>query len=82
MSKSKILHFSSIQFDSNFHIKDQKRNDSGDHDFSMEGETVLVSHDSASSPRFPSSTSSKCLDTTIQQGITGSLVSKNEFAGS
>ena len=48
----------------------------------MVGDTVLVSDDGASSPRFPSSTSSKCFDTTVQQGITKSLVSENETAGS
>ena len=82
MSKSKILRFSSIQPYRNFHIKDQQRNGSGDHDYSMVGDTILVSDDGASSPRFPSSTSSKCFDTTVQQAITTFLVSKNETAGS
>ena len=48
----------------------------------MMGDTVLVSDDGASSPRFPGITSSKCFDTTVQQGITTSLVSENETAGS
>ena len=46
------------------------------------GDTVLVFKDGTSSPRFPSSTSSKCFDPTTQQGITMSLVSENETAGS
>ena len=82
MGKSKILRFSSIYSDRNFHIKDQKRNGSGDHDHSMVGETVLVSDYGASSPRFSCSISSKCFDNTVQQGITTSLVSENETAGS
>ena len=82
MGRSKILRFSSIWPYRNFHIKDQKRNGSGDHNYSMVGDTILVSDDGASSPRFPSSTSSKCFDTTVQQGITTSLVSENESAGS
>ena len=48
----------------------------------MVGDTVLVSNDGASSPGFLSSTSSKCFDTTVEQGITTSLVSENETAGS
>ena len=43
------------------------------------GDTVLVSDDGASSPRFPCSTSS---NTTVQQEIATSLVSKNGTAGS
>ena len=58
-------------------MKDQKRNGIGDHDYSMVGDTVLVSDDGASSLRFRSNTSSKCFDTTVQQGITTSLVSEN-----
>ena len=46
------------------------------------GDTVLVSDYGASSPRFPNSTSSKCFVTTFQQGITTSLLTKNEIAGS
>ena len=46
------------------------------------GDTVLVSDDGASSPRFPNITSSKCFVTTLQQGITTSLLTKNEIAGS
>ena len=82
MGKSNILCFLSIWSDRNFHIKDQRKNGSGDHDYSMVGDTILVSDDGNSSPRFPSSTSSKYFDTTVQQGITTSLVSKNETAGS
>ena len=82
MGRSKILRFSSIWPYRNFHIKDQKRNGSGDHDYSVVGDTILVSDDGASSPRFPSSTSSKCFDTTVQQGITTSLAFENETAGS
>ena len=82
MGKSKILRFSSSQPYRNFHIKDQKRNGSGDHDYSMLGDTILVSDDGDSSPRFPSSTFSKCFDTTVQQGIAASPVSKNQTAGS
>ena len=66
----------------NFHIKDQKRNGSGDHDYCMVGDTILVFNDGASSPRFPSCTFSKCFDTTVQQGITTYLVSEIETDGS
>ena len=45
-------------------------------------DTVLVSDDGASSPKFSSSTSSKCFDTTVHQWITISLVSENETASS
>ena len=48
----------------------------------MVSDTVLVFDDGASFPRFLSSTSSKCFDTAVQQGITTSLVSENETAGS
>ena len=48
----------------------------------MVGDTVLVSDDGASSPRFPSLISSKCFDATIEQGISTYLVSENETAGS
>ena len=47
----------------------------------MVSDTILVSNDGVSSPRFPSSTSSKCFDTTVQQGITTSFVSENQTAG-
>ena len=48
----------------------------------MVGDTVLVSNHGASSPRFPNSTSSKCFDTTVQQGTTTFLAFENETAGS
>ena len=43
----------------------------------MMGDTVLVSDDGASSPRFANSTSSNCFDTTVQQGIRASLASES-----
>ena len=43
----------------------------------MVGDIILVSDDLVS-PRFPSSTPSERFDTTVQQGITASLVSENE----
>ena len=46
------------------------------------GDTVLVSDDGASFPRFPSITSSESFDNTIQHTIATSLVSENETAGS
>ena len=48
----------------------------------MVGDTVMVSDDGASSPRFFSSTSSESLGTTIQQRIATFRVSENETAGS
>ena len=45
------------------------------------GDTVLVSNDGVSSPKFPRSTSSKSFGTIIQQRIASSLVSENESAG-
>ena len=44
----------------------------------MVGDTIVVSDDGASSPKFSISTSSKCFDTTVQQGITTALVFENE----
>ena len=48
----------------------------------MVGDTVLISDDGASFLRFPSSFSSECFDTDIQQRIASSVVSENETAGS
>ena len=60
----------------NFHTKDQKRNGSGNHHYSMLRDTVLVSDDDASSPKFPSSTSYKCFDTTSNKGLQHPLYPK------